>query len=207
MDIAPTLTASVSTCDGVQEPLAYSQNSQSLGSPKRQSRFSSWAHQHPTRGAADRQRIFHRSGSRHGMDPNSANFTPVGRRDQSSGNFQQSMHRSNSRPRSRDRSQGKTCHYCRKPGHIMKDCRRRLGLCFMCGSDDHRVAACPDMAMVDGDGSNNNTNAGTGANNRGMNQQLQTQRGRPAVLAQARTSRSPGRQVGHPESRYSSGNC
>lgn len=39
-------------------------------------------------------------------------------------------------------SQGRTCYYCEKPGHIKKDCRRLLGLCLICGSDGHQIANC-----------------------------------------------------------------
>lgn len=40
-------------------------------------------------------------------------------------------------------NQDKTCHYCHKVGHIQQECRRRLGLCLVCGSPDHRISACP----------------------------------------------------------------
>jgi hypothetical protein len=43
----------------------------------------------------------------------------------------------------RERSLAVTCHHCNKLGHVRRDCRRRLGLCLVCGSPDHRVARCP----------------------------------------------------------------
>ena len=36
------------------------------------------------------------------------------------------------------------CHYCEKTGHFRKDCRKRLGLCLICGSENHRVSTCPN---------------------------------------------------------------
>ena len=54
----------------------------------------------------------------------------------------------------RDRPEG--CHYCEKMGHIRKDCRKRLGLCLICGSEKHRVSTCPNRRsgreMVDRSG-------------------------------------------------------
>lgn len=35
------------------------------------------------------------------------------------------------------------CTYCQRVGHVIRNCRRRLGLCLVCGSDQHRVANCP----------------------------------------------------------------
>ena len=43
----------------------------------------------------------------------------------------------------RDHS-GMLCNYCEKPNHVRRDCRKRLGLCLVCGSADHRVATCPE---------------------------------------------------------------
>ena len=36
------------------------------------------------------------------------------------------------------------CSYCDRTGHEREDCRRRRGLCFVCGSERHRVATCPE---------------------------------------------------------------
>ena len=47
-----------------------------------------------------------------------------------------------SRSMSRDR-RDITCVYCEKPGHDRADCWRRLNLCLVCGSSDHRIATCP----------------------------------------------------------------
>ena len=36
-----------------------------------------------------------------------------------------------------------SCFYCNQKGHFKRECRRYLGQCFACGSDDHRIASCP----------------------------------------------------------------
>lgn len=38
----------------------------------------------------------------------------------------------------------KFCSFCGRVGHDFGKCRRRLGLCLVCGSGDHRVVDCPD---------------------------------------------------------------
>ena len=53
------------------------------------------------------------------------------------------------RPSPRARSggsepRGVTCHYCRMPGHIKRECRKLHNQCFVCGSPDHRIADCPE---------------------------------------------------------------
>ena len=35
------------------------------------------------------------------------------------------------------------CTWCGRPGHLEKECWRRLGLCLGCGSDQHFVSGCP----------------------------------------------------------------
>lgn len=35
------------------------------------------------------------------------------------------------------------CSFCRKSGHSVESCRRRLKLCLRCGADGHFVADCP----------------------------------------------------------------
>lgn len=42
----------------------------------------------------------------------------------------------------------KTCNHCQKIGHLVKDCRRRLGLCLVCGSSDHYIASCPNRRTL-----------------------------------------------------------
>ena len=39
--------------------------------------------------------------------------------------------------------QGVYCDWCGNPGHIQRNCRRKLGLCLRCGSDRHLVRDCP----------------------------------------------------------------
>ena len=47
------------------------------------------------------------------------------------------------------RSRKVSCRYCNKLGHIEKDCWRRLNLCLVCGSSDHRIATCPNRRYPD----------------------------------------------------------
>ena len=35
------------------------------------------------------------------------------------------------------------CDWCGNPGHIQRYCRRKLGLCLRCGSNQHRLRDCP----------------------------------------------------------------
>ena len=35
------------------------------------------------------------------------------------------------------------CDFCKKPGHMRHECRKRLGLCLVCGSSEHTIARCP----------------------------------------------------------------
>ena len=35
------------------------------------------------------------------------------------------------------------CGYCRKPGHIQRNCRKANGLCLVCGSRNHSIGDCP----------------------------------------------------------------
>ncbi|XP_020242946.1 uncharacterized protein LOC109821168 [Asparagus officinalis] len=39
------------------------------------------------------------------------------------------------------------CHYCKKPGHLMKDCRKANGLCLICGAADHQLTTCPSRRV------------------------------------------------------------
>ncbi|KAJ6850564.1 uncharacterized protein M6B38_263495 [Iris pallida] len=34
------------------------------------------------------------------------------------------------------------CQFCKRRGHIPEDCRRRLGLCLVCGSNQHHAKGC-----------------------------------------------------------------
>ena len=38
---------------------------------------------------------------------------------------------------------GQKCSYCSKPGHQVSECWQRLGMCFVCGSAEHRLRDCP----------------------------------------------------------------
>ncbi|XP_020243711.1 uncharacterized protein LOC109821969 [Asparagus officinalis] len=42
------------------------------------------------------------------------------------------------------------CHFCSKPGHLMKDCRRANGLCLACGAVDHQLSTCPSKGVLGG---------------------------------------------------------
>ena len=44
----------------------------------------------------------------------------------------------------RSLSQPLACEYCNRPRHTFETCRRRLGLCLICGSDKHLMRNCPD---------------------------------------------------------------
>ena len=43
----------------------------------------------------------------------------------------------------REKQLATVCHFCGKLGHMQRDCRRKHGLCLVCGSRDHQVVACP----------------------------------------------------------------
>lgn len=43
----------------------------------------------------------------------------------------------------------RTCFHCQKKGHVKAECRRFNGLCLVCGSREHRIAACPMRRTVD----------------------------------------------------------
>ncbi|XP_020270910.1 uncharacterized protein LOC109846096 [Asparagus officinalis] len=42
------------------------------------------------------------------------------------------------------------CHYCKKPGHLMKDCWKANGLCLICGAADHQLTTCPSRRVPGG---------------------------------------------------------
>ena len=47
-----------------------------------------------------------------------------------------------SSPRRNKRNNGR-CNWCGKPGHWYKECWGRLGLCLLCGSNQHQKVDCP----------------------------------------------------------------
>ena len=53
------------------------------------------------------------------------------------------------RPGVQQAGQGVVCRFCRQPGHIQKDCRKKNRLCLACGSADHLVAACPRRRFIE----------------------------------------------------------
>ena len=40
------------------------------------------------------------------------------------------------------------CYHCDKIGHLRSNCYRLLNQCLKCGSDEHRIADCPDRARA-----------------------------------------------------------
>ena len=67
--------------------------------------------------------------------------------------FEEDVRQSRSTPRDNSTQRGeapveKQCYYCHKIGHIASSCWRRLGLCLVCGSHEHRIAACPQRRSV-----------------------------------------------------------
>jgi hypothetical protein len=41
--------------------------------------------------------------------------------------------------------QRKQCNFCKKFGHTMDTCRRKLGLCIRCGNAGHMIKDCPQQ--------------------------------------------------------------
>ncbi|KAJ6853142.1 uncharacterized protein M6B38_251375 [Iris pallida] len=35
------------------------------------------------------------------------------------------------------------CAFCKKPGHMIHECRKKLGKCLLCGAGDHQLRDCP----------------------------------------------------------------
>ena len=52
--------------------------------------------------------------------------------------------------RARSQTRPGKCSYCRKEGHVDKDCWKRRGCCLVCGSESHRIANCPKRRSYDG---------------------------------------------------------
>jgi hypothetical protein len=48
-------------------------------------------------------------------------------------------------PRETDHTPRPTCVFCKKKGHLVKNCRAKNKECFKCGSKDHAIAQCPDL--------------------------------------------------------------
>ena len=40
-------------------------------------------------------------------------------------------------------TENKTCDHCKRSNHTRNECWRLLGLCLVCGSNEHRIGACP----------------------------------------------------------------
>ena len=40
------------------------------------------------------------------------------------------------------------CYRCDRPGHVMSNCRWKLGACFKCGKTDHKIKDCPEVGEV-----------------------------------------------------------
>ena len=82
--------------------------------------------------------LFHNAGS------NSIRDRELGRSLQPHRNSESNRYElsESARPMSRDGML--SCFHCQKTGHSRKDCWRRLNLCLVCGSSDHRIATCPN---------------------------------------------------------------
>lgn len=50
------------------------------------------------------------------------------------------------------------CKYCKKRGHVMKDCWRMKGLCLLCGQEGHRVSVCDKRRSLNDRSRVNNQN-------------------------------------------------
>lgn len=53
-------------------------------------------------------------------------------------------------PRSIPAKGDEGCRYCGRIGHYARDCRKMLGLCFICGSRDHQLRQCPRYRRYNG---------------------------------------------------------
>ena len=47
--------------------------------------------------------------------------------------------------------ESRTCHYCKRKGHIRVNCRRLHGLCLVCGANDHTIKDCSKRRIFHGD--------------------------------------------------------
>ena len=71
-----------------------------------------------------------------------AGSNPVTMRVVATGNSPSRPANTGASPRPQSRSPTMKCHYCKRPGHRIESCRRRLNQCLRCGASDHFVAQC-----------------------------------------------------------------
>ena len=76
------------------------------------------------------------------------------------------FYRSSESPHRSSRSPGqRRCNWCKRPGHLYENCRRRLNLCLRCGADGHRIFDCPSPVPLLGNTSRNSKRASSASDN------------------------------------------